>query len=160
MSAEHADQSGRGLPMHSVFDCNHMCSHHGGRSDPAIWDDDSEPSDAPAPKPLDRPSTLRGGVISGRVLTHPSGETYTVGSSAPDDAERMACKRAGQPDGPTWHLWPFCTIREALRRWRTRTAGTDSFLASPSRRLTTPAHPDLDPQVSPPARVQSPDGAT
>mgnify|MGYP007022260565 CR=1 FL=1 len=27
------------LPGHSLFDCNHGCKRHGGRSDPAIWDE-------------------------------------------------------------------------------------------------------------------------
>jgi hypothetical protein len=26
-------------PTHNLFDCNHGCSRHGGRSNPAIWDE-------------------------------------------------------------------------------------------------------------------------
>lgn len=37
-------------PAHNVFDCNHACSFHGGRSDPGIWEPPSLPvaSDASA----------------------------------------------------------------------------------------------------------------
>lgn len=43
-----------------------------------------------------------------RVLSHPSGATYVVGSSAPDDEERMTCERAGEVGHAMCGVHPCC----------------------------------------------------